>query len=99
MNEQTAVAARCSGCGQPIPENPINCPNCGRRLSASSRRLQPCADCGKDVSKKAVACPHCGRRIAFGIVISSAIFWTLLALLLLVGFAVALMQAINAAGR
>jgi predicted RNA-binding Zn-ribbon protein involved in translation (DUF1610 family) len=67
----------------------------GEWINVSKQKLHPCPDCGREISKRALACPNCGRRIAFGTVIGSAIFWTLLALLVFVWFVVSLLKAVS----
>ena len=86
--------ARCSGCQAEVSPDAVNCPRCGRMLKRGAK-LVACPDCGHQISTRALACPSCGRRVAFGTVIASAIFWTLLVLLVFVWFVVALMQAVS----
>ena len=55
-----AGAARCPGCGDPLPAGCSFCPHCGRSLKKA------CPACGKPVGEGWKACPICGARLDAG---------------------------------
>lgn len=50
-------AAKCPGCGDPLPAGCAFCPHCGRSLKKA------CPACGKPVEAGWKACPTCGARL------------------------------------
>ena len=57
-------------------------------------KLMPCPDCGHQVSKQAATCPGCGRRISFANAMFSAIFWGILAAMLVAAIIVLFFSAV-----
>lgn len=49
-----AVAATCTSCGHPLPQQSKFCPECGRPLGST------CRTCGKSLGVDMKFCPECG---------------------------------------
>jgi predicted transcriptional regulator len=47
----------CGGCGEPVPDEHVYCPNCGEK---TSHRVF--CDCGDELRSDWSFCPGCGRR-------------------------------------
>lgn len=55
--EQELRALRvCPGCREPVREEYVACPRCGRRLR------EPCVACGRPLEYWWKACPYCGQQ-------------------------------------
>ena len=55
---QSAAAAFCSQCGQPLAPGAKFCSHCGARQSAANQ----CAACGQPLQPGAKFCPNCGAK-------------------------------------
>jgi hypothetical protein len=91
------MLVNCPDCNEQIEVPRATAPRGAQRREIGvegNPKLMPCPDCGHQVSKKAATCPGCGRRISFANAMFSAIFWGILAAMLVAAIIVLFFSAV-----